>query len=63
MKKLKKGFRSIIIAILDNGVSSFVELSEADFSNENVWYVPSKNNKKSALNKKKQQRTKEEKQS
>ncbi|KAL6945052.1 hypothetical protein ACO0QE_002495 [Hanseniaspora vineae] len=35
MKKLKKGFRSVIIAILDNGVSSFVELSEADFSNEN----------------------------
>ena len=59
MKKLKKGFRSIIIAILDNGVSSFIEISEADFSNENVWYVPSRGSNKNASNKGKKQRVKE----
>ncbi|CAI5111906.1 CRE_HP_G0129550.mRNA.1.CDS.1 [Saccharomyces cerevisiae] len=39
-RRLKTGYRSFIIAIMDNGLISFVKMSEADFGSESVWYTP-----------------------
>ncbi|SMN19595.1 similar to Saccharomyces cerevisiae YPL083C SEN54 Subunit of the tRNA splicing endonuclease, which is composed of Sen2p, Sen15p, Sen34p, and Sen54p [Maudiozyma saulgeensis] len=40
LKRLKNGYRSFLLAIMDNGIVSFAKISEADFGSENVWYVP-----------------------
>ncbi|QLG74933.1 hypothetical protein HG535_0H02600 [Zygotorulaspora mrakii] len=40
-KRLKSGYRSFLVAVMDGGLISFVKISEADFGSENVWYVPS----------------------
>lgn len=51
-RRLKSGYRNFLLAIIDDGLISFVRISEADFGSENVWYVPStdkmtpKNNRK-----------------
>ena len=37
-RRLKAGYRSFILAIMDNGLITFVKMSEADFGSENVWY-------------------------
>ncbi|QHS76651.1 tRNA splicing endonuclease subunit SEN54 [Saccharomyces paradoxus] len=39
-RRLKAGYRSFILAIMDNGLITFVKMSEADFGSENVWYTP-----------------------
>lgn len=44
-RRLKAGYRSFILAIMDNGLISFVKMSEADFGSENVWYTPSPQSK------------------
>ncbi|CAI1761467.1 hypothetical protein SEUBUCD646_0P02030 [Saccharomyces eubayanus] len=44
-RRLKAGYRSFILAIMDNGLISFVKMSEADFGSENVWYTPSSQSK------------------
>ncbi|CAI4053338.1 tRNA splicing endonuclease subunit SEN54 SKDI_16G1920 [Saccharomyces kudriavzevii IFO 1802] len=44
-RRLKAGYRSFILAIMDNGLISFVKMSEADFGSENVWYTPNSQNK------------------
>lgn len=38
--RLKNGFRSFLLAVMDDGMISFVKISETDFGSENVWYVP-----------------------
>lgn len=44
IRRLKSGYRSFLLAVIDDGLISFVKISEADFGSENVWYVPSKVN-------------------
>ncbi|CCH43287.1 putative tRNA-splicing endonuclease subunit [Wickerhamomyces ciferrii] len=39
-KRLKNGYGFVLIATVDYGIINIVKLSEADFGNENVWYVP-----------------------
>lgn len=46
IKRLKNGYRSFILAVMDNGIISFVKISEADFGSEDVWYVPAAQTKK-----------------
>lgn len=41
LRRLKAGYRSFLLAIMDDGLISFVKISEADFGSENVWYIPS----------------------
>lgn len=38
--RLKHGYRSFLLAVMDDGVISFVRISESDFGSENVWYTP-----------------------
>ncbi|CCE64685.1 hypothetical protein TPHA_0I01810 [Tetrapisispora phaffii CBS 4417] len=38
--RLKHGYRNILIAVIDNGIISFIKIGEADFGKENIWYVP-----------------------
>lgn len=45
-KRLKNGYRSFILAVMDNGIISFIKISEADFGSEDVWYVPTSQTKK-----------------
>lgn len=40
-KRLKNGYRYILIAMIDYGIINFVKVSEADFGSEDVWYIPS----------------------
>ncbi|SCV03062.1 LAME_0H07404g1_1 [Lachancea meyersii CBS 8951] len=37
-RRLKKGYRSFILAVMDDGLISFVKLTESDFGSENVWF-------------------------
>lgn len=48
INRLKSGFRSFLLAIMDDGLISFVKISEADFGSENVWYQASPHYKKGA---------------
>lgn len=41
MRRLKNGYRSFLLAVMDNGIISFIKISEADFGSEDVWYIPS----------------------
>ncbi|GCF01094.1 tRNA-splicing endonuclease subunit sen54 [Zygosaccharomyces mellis] len=47
--RLKNGFRSFLLAVMDDGMISFVKISETDFGSENVWYVPQSAAKKQNL--------------
>lgn len=44
-RRLKNGYRSFLLAVMDDGLISFVKISEADFGSEEVWYIPSKQTK------------------
>ncbi|CCF59857.1 hypothetical protein KAFR_0I00760 [Kazachstania africana CBS 2517] len=46
MRDLKNGYRSFLLAVMDNGIISFVKIVEADFGSQNVWYSPKQNKKK-----------------
>lgn len=46
IKRLKNGYRSFILAVMDNGIISFIKISEADLGSEDVWYVPTVQAKK-----------------
>ncbi|SCU88001.1 LAFA_0E10110g1_1 [Lachancea sp. 'fantastica'] len=37
-RRLKKGYRSFILAVMDDGLISFVKLTESDFGSEDVWF-------------------------
>ncbi|SCU84856.1 LADA_0D04236g1_1 [Lachancea dasiensis] len=39
-RRLKKGYRSFILALMDDGLISFVRLTESDFGSEKVWFDP-----------------------
>lgn len=41
-KRLKTGYRSFILCVIDSGIISFAKISEADFASENVWYTKRK---------------------
>lgn len=41
-RRLKNGYRSFLLAIIDDGLISFVKISEADFGSEDVWFTPLK---------------------
>ncbi|QLL30844.1 hypothetical protein HG536_0A06590 [Torulaspora globosa] len=41
-RRLKNGYRSFLLAIIDDGLISFVKISEADFGSEDVWFIPYK---------------------
>ncbi|QLQ81552.1 hypothetical protein HG537_0F03130 [Torulaspora globosa] len=41
-RRLKNGYRSFLLAIVDDGLISFVKISEADFGSEDVWFMPPK---------------------
>lgn len=56
-RRLKCGYRNFLLAIMDDGLISFVKISEADFGSENVWYVPSTNKMTPKNNRKKRQHT------
>ncbi|CAR26005.1 ZYRO0A13332p [Zygosaccharomyces rouxii] len=47
--RLKNGFRSFLLAVMDDGMISFIKISETDFGSENVWYVPQLTTKKPTL--------------
>lgn len=51
LRRLKMGYRTFILSIMDNGIISFVKISEADFGSENVWYVPSPSGQQSTKRK------------
>lgn len=53
LKRLKNGYRSFLLAIMDNGIVSFSKISEADFGSENVWYVPPATREKKTINNRK----------
>lgn len=36
-KKLKQGYRNVILAVVDQGVSSFIDISDAGFGCEKLW--------------------------
>jgi tRNA-splicing endonuclease subunit Sen54 len=36
-KKLKDGYRNVILAVVDQGVTSFVDVSDSGFSQERLW--------------------------
>lgn len=40
LRRLRNGFRTFLLAIMDDGIISFVKISEADFGSENVWHSP-----------------------
>ncbi|AMD20820.1 HDR078Wp [Eremothecium sinecaudum] len=40
--RLKEGFRSFILAVIDDGLISFVRIAESDFGSTSVWHDPSK---------------------
>lgn len=42
--RLKNGYRSFLLAVVDDGLISFVKISEADFGSEDVWYTPYSSN-------------------
>lgn len=54
MKKIKDGYRSFLLAIMDDGLLSIVKITETDFGSENIWYVPPTGNDRN--NKPKQKR-------
>ena len=58
LKRLKNGYRSFLLAIMDNGIVSFSRISEADFGSENVWYVPPANGQKKQSNNRKRSQKK-----
>lgn len=41
MKRIKEGYRSFLLAVMDGGLVSIVKITETDFGSENIWYVPS----------------------
>ena len=45
MRRLKNGYRSFLLAVMDNGIISFLKISEADLGSEDVWYVPTTQSK------------------
>lgn len=48
MKRLRQGYRSFLLAIMDDGLISFAKVTEADFGSERVWYVPDNKNNTSS---------------
>ncbi|CEP61894.1 tRNA splicing endonuclease subunit SEN54 LALA0_S04e03092g [Lachancea lanzarotensis] len=40
-RRLKRGYRSFILAVMDDGLISFVKLTESDFGSEDVWFKTS----------------------
>jgi len=51
-KRLKNGYRYILLATIDYGIINFVKVSEADFGSEDVWFIPSANDHKPKQRKK-----------
>ena len=49
-RRLKNGYRSFLLAIMDNGIISFAKISEADFGSEDVWYKPTPNQNNASKN-------------
>lgn len=41
IRQLKDGHRAFILAIMDDGLISFVRISESDFGSRNIYYPPS----------------------
>ena len=41
-KKLRTGYRNVILAVVDQGVTSFIDLSDAGFGVEKLWARPEK---------------------
>jgi len=39
-KKLKDGYRDVILAVVDQGVTSFIDISDAGFGRERLWGRP-----------------------
>ncbi|CDO95161.1 unnamed protein product [Kluyveromyces dobzhanskii CBS 2104] len=60
MKRIKLGYRSFLLAVMDCGLVSIIKVSEADFGSENIWYVPptKQSNKHKAKRPKNNQRPK-----
>ncbi|SCW03619.1 LAFE_0G14466g1_1 [Lachancea fermentati] len=58
LRRLKKGYRSFVLAVMDDGLISFVRLSESDFGSENVWYEPNAFTKKSSKSQRPKRRPK-----
>ncbi|SCU91844.1 LAMI_0E07558g1_1 [Lachancea mirantina] len=38
IQRLKKGYKSFIMAVMDDGLISYIRLSENEFGSESVWY-------------------------
>lgn len=43
IRSLRNGYRSFLLAVVDNGIISFVKISEADFGSTDVWYDGQRN--------------------
>ena len=43
IRSLRCGYRSFLLAVVDNGIISFVKISEADFGSTDVWYDGQRN--------------------
>ncbi|AAS54695.1 AGR205Cp [Eremothecium gossypii ATCC 10895] len=40
IRRLKSGFKSFILSVIDDGLVSFVRIAESDFGSSNIWYTP-----------------------
>ncbi|EDO18621.1 hypothetical protein Kpol_1048p52 [Vanderwaltozyma polyspora DSM 70294] len=50
--RLKNGYRSFLLAVIDDGIISFTRMTESDFGSENVWYNPTNSKTKRPTRKK-----------
>ncbi|CUS24484.1 LAQU0S16e02762g1_1 [Lachancea quebecensis] len=39
-RRIKRGYRSFVLATMDDGLVSFIKITETDFGSENVWFKP-----------------------
>ncbi|KAM3162940.1 tRNA-splicing endonuclease subunit sen54 [Lachancea thermotolerans] len=39
-RRIKRGYRSFVLATMDDGLVSFIRITETDFGSENVWFKP-----------------------
>ncbi|AGO14060.1 AaceriAGR205Cp [[Ashbya] aceris (nom. inval.)] len=41
IRRLKSGYKSFILSVIDDGLVSFVRIAESDFGSSNIWYTAS----------------------
>ena len=58
MRRIRNGYKSFLLAVIDDGLISMIKISETDFGSENIWYVTPSNMSPSKGSRTKKKKTK-----